>query len=68
MGALSVNLVRAGDQPVARCEVRKAVTIRRAGWTANETFTGNGIANWMDIFFKGIDLTMHIDSLILLRL
>jgi len=29
---------------------------------------GNGIANRMDIFFEGIDLTMHIDSLILLRL
>jgi hypothetical protein len=30
--------------------------------------TGKGFANRMDIFFEGIDLTMHIDSLILLRL
>ena len=31
-------------------------------------FTGNGIANPVDIFFEGIELTMPIDSLILLRL
>jgi hypothetical protein len=31
-------------------------------------FTGNGIANRMDIFFEGINLTTRTDSLILPRL
>jgi hypothetical protein len=37
-----------------------------SGWI--KIFTGNGIANPMDIFFEGIELTTPIDSLILLRL
>jgi hypothetical protein len=67
-----VALLRDGERQAVSAG-RSAATnpIRRGGSDARfygAGFTGNGIANRMDIFFEGIDLTMHIDSLILLRL
>ena len=41
---------------------------QRSEGARNSIFTGNGTAKRVDLFSEGIDLTMHTDSLILLRL